>query len=705
MTAWIRFQRPKVQAWCQDGMYRIGFALFLFVMARMALLTTTGNGNTGRDGSFGGGPTTTTTPRVSRRVSSFGTLVEEVDSPRQWIDFFIVALIVGFGALQFIYAQPGTEFFRDDVFYADSARALAQHGFYGINGYPETNMPPGVSALLALLCLAGGYSHLAFVRAMVVVGTLGFIVSYELLRRQVPRAVAAAICLLLISSKIYFAGVTQYVASCYPYFFSAISALWVARKFEGTSGLTARLGWGALLTVLIVASLMFASAGIAFLGAIVASTGILFLRNRPLALSRVKLYFTVLLLGLAVQGVWMTRAPAEASAGISAREWPVLGFPHSYLSQFKIKSGNCPEQGLATPSDVLQRVLENSYQYSNLLGRFLFIRWNSPSWITMVALGVLLLTVAGWGYSMWLTGGNLQDWYFAGYAFIFLAWPWNLEMRFLLPVAPLAALYLWRGGALMVLLAKNRPRTLAAALLSVATLLTASAWLWMHGARITAHLPHAHLPKLFLLMGLFAGVLATGLVWAAHFRPRSIPPLLSWLARSSSVSGISPVQAFELLALVALTGLTVQGLTAQLGIGRANRDPHALVNSPRSDAEAGAWVCSHTDTNAVIMARLVPTVCHHANRKVIWFPPSSNPHLLLDGMLKHKINFVIVVRRDDSYYLPSDEDCFAPLLSAYPADFRLVYHTPEVRIFEMVPNHLVAHTGNDARSALNGKFH
>jgi hypothetical protein len=138
-----------------------------------------------------------------------------------------------------------------------------EHGFAGINGYPETNQPPGLPWILGLLCMAGACSHVVFLRTMAVFGTLGFLVTYELLRRQAPRIVAAAICLLLISSPVWFSFLTLVFPNI-PYFFTSMSALLVARKFENSTQLASRIRWGALLTALIVASLMFASAAMAF---------------------------------------------------------------------------------------------------------------------------------------------------------------------------------------------------------------------------------------------------------------------------------------------------------------------------------------------------------------------------------------------------------------------------------------------------------
>src|SRR5206468_5823305 len=94
-------------------------------------------------------------------------------------------------------------------------------------------------------------------------------------------------------------------------------------------------------------------------------------------------------------------------------------------------------------------------------------------------------------------------------------------------------------------------------------------------------------------------------------------------------------------------------------------DPNS-TNNHSPDAEAAIWINSHTDSSGVIMARHVPTAFHYSKRKVIWFPPSSNPQLLMEGIQKHRIEFVIVVHREHNYYLPSDDDCFTRLFTAYP---------------------------------------
>src|SRR6476620_9316489 len=112
-------------------------------------------------------------PSVSR-VGFWGQFTE-VSSRLRAADIFVYLLIIGFGVLQFVYAERAADFYHDDVFYADAVHSLVEHGFYGINGYPETNQPPGLPWILGLLCMAGGSCHAAFLRTMAVFGTLGFL--------------------------------------------------------------------------------------------------------------------------------------------------------------------------------------------------------------------------------------------------------------------------------------------------------------------------------------------------------------------------------------------------------------------------------------------------------------------------------------------------------------------------------------------------
>ena len=617
----------------------------------------------------------------------------EVSSRVGRADFLVYVLILCLGASQWFFIARESDFPDDQVFWADAGRSLLEHGFYGINGNRETNMPPGLPAVVGVLETCFGNNPSIILHAMVLFGCLAFLACYELLRRQVPRLVAAAICLLVMSSVTNFSLVTQTI---WPpgslYMLTTLSALLVARDFEKARSLISRIALGMLLTALVVASLSLASAAIALLGAMVARIASTFIWTRRLALSRLSLYLPVLVVGLAVQGLWMHHGGVEASGGSSASEWPLPGFPHSYLSQLMVKSGNDPDLGLAGPLDFAVRIADNARAHCELLSRILLRELPVVGWTSIFVVLPLLFIALGWCDSVWVSkGGGLQEWYFAGYEFIYLLWPWQLEPRLFLPIAPLGFLFMWRGGSVFMRVARNYPREVSVVSLPVTTILAVGAWFSIHGSKINSQHRFIELEDEFsFAVWVLLALLSAWVVWRDVAGLKSSSTLMQSLRRSSDALRINLRDMLAKIAAASVVGLIVLGLVLQVQGGRERGAAGAL--SP--DAQAGAWIRAHTDKDVVLMARHVPSVSHYSERKVIWFPPTSDANMLMDGIARHKIDFVIVVHRENPYYLPPDDLSFAKLLAAYRDDFRLEYEAPGFRIFRVI--------SNDHRSSKHG---
>lgn len=589
--------------------------------------------------------------------------IRATQTPPSWdcVDGGVFALIAAFGLLQIFLYQRSSDFRSEDVFYFETARSLIQHWFYGFNGRPETNQPPGLPAFLAFLCLIRACSHASFLQAMAVCETLGIAASYAMLRRHMPRSIAATGCVLLMSSPIYFSLGTQWVATSFPLLFTTMSAFLITDRPPESATSRSRARWGALLALLVVASLMIASAAIALLGALVAMIAVTLFRDRRLAWARVKTFVAILLIGVAVEGIWMHRRPAPL-------EWTLPGYPRPYIQQLKVKSGPNPELGMATLRDIPARMAENFFGQALVMAQLLYPGWINIYWASLVILGPALLILLGLAYSIWQTGGSLQDWYFGGYEVIYLLWPWKTDVRYVLPIAPLAYLYLWRGIAGLALLAKLKPRALGVTWLPLGVLLTLSAWLWERGAWFGRNtLIHGGLQdEVSLVFWLASTVLAAKMTWTGAVIERPTVWTSRWFARISEALRLRPLRLVQIFSAGVLAGLIGTGFAMELQIGRANLHFDSLDNPTPPDVDAGIWVRSHTDPSAIIMARQVPTVYHYAERRVIWFPPSSNPQLLMEGIERYHVEYVIVAKRTTSYYLPSDDDSFAQLQKAYP---------------------------------------
>ena len=587
----------------------------------------------------------------------------------------IVGILLAFGFLQIVFVERAPDFLRDDAFYADAARALMQQHFYGINGRPETNMPPGLSGLLALLCMVSVCGHVAVLRAMAVLQTLGFLASYLFLRRVAPRWVAGLTCVILISSPIYFAQATEWLVAFYPYFVVTMCALLVARHVESTEAYGRQgLLWTGLLALLCAASVMMASAGIALIVALVVRAIIVSAVGGRAGLRVVRRYALAAAAGTVFQALWMRRTPAPL-------EWPLAGYPRPYLQQLLVKSGNYPELGMATLRDIPERIASNAVERSAFLSQLLLRHWIDPHWASFAPIVVFSLIILGWCRCLRSTGGEVHDWYFAGHEFIYLLWPWSLEPRFFLPVAPLACLYLWEGARTVGRWLKASPRRVGRVWLPIAAILVFGSAAWIGSSNGVTSVAAGAQARLSLALWVISGLFATWLAWRGQewatplrrFDNRLAPGLVTTSQRS--------LRAARIGAWLVAVILVAIGFGEQLRIARANIDLHSDVNRLTADAEAGIWLHTHTDARSVVMARYLPTTLHYSARREVWFPPSSNPQLLMEGIRRLKVDYVVVVHRDENYYLPSDDSSFDHLVAAYPQQFCLAYATTRFSIF------------------------
>jgi len=366
-------------------------------------------------------------------------------------NLIIMASIVVFGTCAALFHQRTADFMGEDVFYADAARNLLQHGFYGVNGNAETTQPPGLAAILALSIGLFGYSYGVCVVAMVVFETLGFLAAYELLRRRIRGVFAGIICLVLMSSPAAFAWATRFVYACFPYFFTTMAALLCGEEYMKAGTVRSRAMWGTAFSLAVVASILIATSTIALLGAMFMVVLATAFRDRRLARARLLKFLPVLLSGILAQIIWTAREPAPL-------EWPLPGYPESYLQQLKVKDGNHPELGLATWKDTPPRVAKNVLAGSDILTQLVLRHGVNQRKVAVLILPVLLIAL-GWGYALWISGGtDLAAWFFAGYCVIYLLWPWTMELRFVLPVAPLACLYICQGFRAVVVASTEKPR-------------------------------------------------------------------------------------------------------------------------------------------------------------------------------------------------------------------------------------------------------
>ncbi|HEY1374909.1 MAG TPA: glycosyltransferase family 39 protein [Candidatus Binatia bacterium] len=610
-------------------------------------------------------------------INSEGLLILQDRSSRESrtaTDFVMYGMLLAIGALQFAFALR-----NEDIIYGmpnfELARSLLEKSFYGYNFTPETVYPPGFPAILALVCATAGCSHAVLLRSGIISSILGMIVSYELLRCLQTRVVAVISCLLLATSPIFFVQATRSVTSDLPYFFVSMATLWLAVRLDPTKNSGVKITLSLLCGLFLGASLLIRSAGIALLAGLIGWLVVTFFADKTNAMRRLKIFLPLLLLGILVQGLWMHWASEH-----EALQWPMLeGYPKSYLAQLKVKNGNYPELGTATLGDIPARVTRNLNDQAVLLAKLLTRKeYINPSWFSPLLSGPVLLILLGLGFSMWPRGGNLPEWYFISYETMCLLWPWFGDIRFFLPVAPLACLYLWRGGAILLGFARQRPRVAGAWSFPVLVFLGIDAvyWAW-HSAQLQP-----------ILASIFWASIAAISAWITLTSPRKAPHAFasfsSRFRRLVSLRNKSWLTVPRALGAVTVAVLVVVGLRQELAEGRYNLSFDLTKLSSYVDIEAGKWIAANTASSAIVMGRDRSIIYHYSKHKVIWFPPSSNPQILMEGIRKQKVEFVIVTERRQNYWLPPESICFDSVYRAYPKAFELVHEESLFRVFKVV---------------------
>lgn len=588
-------------------------------------------------------------------------------------DLAVYAIILIFGGMEFFYYfQPPN--LLNDAIYLEIARSLLEKGVYQFDFRPETLFPPGFPVLVALVCRFTGYSQAALYHLMAISTTLGLAAAYELLRRLEGRAMAAACCLLLASCPSLFGFSTQLIFSDMPYFFASMLVLLLALKLQRAEGLGARMAWMAGFAAALASAVMIRSVGVTLLMGLAAWMAVSFFWSLDLGRRRVALFLAPLLLASGLQLLWSSWAGQRKTA-----EWPLAGYPQSYLSQLSVKNGNYPELGAATWRDIPARVRDNlDTRASKLVIMMSRLPWVNPHWSSPAVFGVLALILIGLASSLWQQGGQLHDWYFAGYELLYALWPWNFEARFLLPVVPLACLYFWRGGKQAIGLLARRPRLAGACLAALGPLLAfdslqwffeekalqLTARFWFIGRKTAQPFASTGFWILMTLVGL-------ALVFDAG------AALSGWLARLRAAAETRPVRV---AALLALAGVVAAGAVLQMDIARRNVAPEVTKSPYYPDIEAARWIRSNLPPETVVMARKQDLVFHYSQHRVVWSPPLTNPQVLLEGIRKYHVAALVVVDRED-YWQPDDATVFQSLERAAGPILRLLHSGPHYRVF------------------------
>lgn len=592
------------------------------------------------------------------------------------VDLAVCVFILLIGAFQFTHYPRAADFLSDPG-YVDAARSIVEKGSYEFDFLPMTTLPPGLSLLLALAGRFAGFTPAVMFHVIAVCTTLALIAAYQLLRNVEGRGVATVACLLLAASPSLFGFNTAVVFPEMPYFLMSMLALLLALKMDRSD--TALIGRMLLLSVAFPLAVLIRSVGIALL--VGAATWILasLVLAPELGHRRLKRFLLPLILGLITQLSWSLWAQRH-----EVLEWQLPGYPQSYLSQIKVKNGQYPELGMAHLSDIPSRVERNIVTRTAGLGKLLTRRYVSAFWSSPGISGVVILIVLGL-VSSFRNGGELHDWYFLWSEIIYLLWPWDYRERFLYPVVPLACLYLWRGVKTLKLCSVRQPKVTGLSVFLVGLFLSiVSACFALRLLPFEVDKDHVrgdHLqPVVATLFWLI--LMAVGLVMIRFQSLRNSMGRARVLSSLNDLAHSMSPLVFRAAAGFVVAVLIASGLVQQVAVGHNNMNPDVSRRSFYPEIEAAGWIKKY-EPNRVLMARDQDLVFHYTGQRVAWFPPISDPKVLMDGIRRQHVELLIIAHHSDSYWLPPEEACFQLLSQAYGSAFHLIHRGRDYQVFEV----------------------
>jgi len=584
-------------------------------------------------------------------------------------DLTVYFLIIMHGVLQFVMT-PRLADYLHDTNYFELANSLIHRLPYGFNGKPMTQLPPGLPYLMSVLNPIIGLNYTVMIHLMTIFSVLALLVAYKLIRQEQNSFVATLACLLLGASPFFFVFSTSLVFADLPYFFLSMVLLLVVLNLDRAES------WGASGTVLwllsallLAATVLVKSVGIALLTGLCSWLGVSCLMNWQTGRRRLRIFLPVLALGMIAQVGWMLWASHH-----QYYEWPLPGYQENYVAQLKLKNVNEPELGLASIRDVVMRPVANGDDMAAALFGLYTHKEMAPAWYSPGTILPLLLVTIGLVASFLNKGGGPLEWYFLSYQAMFLFWPWDYERRFFLPVAPLAFMYAWRGGEALWKLAYKRSQMIAPAGLTIAVVGSLSSFVW---GKQTSH------PQLWtcLVGWLLVAVLSMLVFW---LRRERFEIVTIWMKRPFKIYGHSMARWLAGLAVVStcLFGIGV-GRQVQLGLATLRADLTAdEFNYP--EIEAAQWIDTHSLPTSVVMGRKDDMLFHYSHRRVVWFPASRNVEILMAGINRHHVQYIVIHEGNDAYWRPPARECFDSLERKYPNSFRLVHLGPHNAIYEVI---------------------
>jgi hypothetical protein len=544
--------------------------------------------------------------------------------------------------------------------YVGLAQSIKSEGNYRFNFENHTIYPPGFPVILALLSTLYGRdptaSYSFLMTCITFFGGLQFLVSYWLIRHDLSWRQAMIYVGLVAASPFVFQACTRSIQSdiCYS-LISLFALLAFERTIAASNSKRSTWLWTVMFATSFVISLTIRVIGAALLIGLFLWCLLSALRMRQ----RIpKTLLVSLIMGVLTEAAWIYWTRTNAVQFVPG---------DTSYDDFWRKNPHDPDEGRVQAWELAIRPALRLPEEMSHVSEFCFLnKWIDPVWYSpLVVLPVLLIFTAVLE-SLTAASPNLKVLYFLSYLGILLLWPYDVGPRYILPVLPLCFIYLCQGWKRWV------------SWLSLSTGAALKVLAWLSGGILCAALiviavgwrPIGVQAKLALLF------------WSLLLL------LMIWLIRTAAFTRFARFRtgrmAIRWLAYMYVVGVCAFGMIVQTKMAKANAQVVETEYELYPTAEAARWIRDHISPGAVVMSSHQWLVHEITNHRVIMFPATRNPEVIMQIARETHALFLVVVE-DDPWFLPTERARLDALLRAYPAALESAHAGARYRIFRFMP--------------------
>lgn len=560
-----------------------------------------------------------------------------------WADFAACAILISLGMFQFLSIQRAETYWMDGSAYMGLAESIAHHGKYVFNFKAFTWFPPGFPVLLAIVGKLWNFRFDVFIRLVVLCGTLGLIAFFWLIRAKAGTIVAAASTIILATSPQFYSAATRYVGSDLPFILFSVMCLIMIEKLRSMEQDRKRFLLSLVLGPLLAWSVLIRSAGLALLVGLAGWLAYMFFLKKKQAILKLRSFSPAVAFCLLAQLAWIGWCQNNYSP-----TWKGGIYDDIYYRNLILKNGQNPELGKASVFDFVSRTGKGIIGIISWADAVVLRTRIQTIWYPQLV--ILPLLIIGVGVIRSIRKEEITPWYFVVYLGITSVWPFDLGIRFLFPVFPLLLLYFWEGARWVVEYLSKQPRKFACLSCAIALgLIPLSIFISRHSA--TKSIYSLVISLAFWGMWCLLSLLAA-LPFFRHIitnidkrdkllvlYPRALG-FAKWLALGAGILGA--------------TILIWTGLKGQIALARENilRDTRWVAERDGL-VQAAEWIKANVAPTEIIMASRDSDLHRLTGLRVVVFPATSDPLILIEALRKNKIGILVIIDSPLTSWIPT----------------------------------------------------